>query len=76
MFDSVKSVMLITGAGVGGTEEVLSKLADSTGNEAEDSIQKFIEVIEPVFTGFLTIVIGVTLLSIMLPLIGMLGAIG
>ena len=76
MFDSVKSVMLITGAGVGGTEEVLSKLADSTGNEAEDSIQKFIEVIEPVFTGFLTIIIGVTLLSIMLPLIGMLGAIG
>jgi type IV pilus assembly protein PilC len=76
MFDTAKSVMLITGAGLGKTEEVLSQLADSTGYEAENSIQSFIEIIEPVFTGFLTIVIGVTLLSIMLPLIGMLGAIG
>ena len=68
--------MLLSSARSGQLEEMLTKLADVTGIDSEEQIQQLISSIEPILTGFLTISVGLTLLSIMLPLAGMLSAIG
>ncbi len=65
-----------SGARSGKLDAALAQLAELTGRDAEDAASQLIENIEPLLTGFLTIVIGVTLLSAMLPLVGILGAIG
>ena len=68
--------MLLSASRSGQTEEMLVQLAEVTGADAEEQIQQLIASIEPVMTGFLTVSVGLTLLSIMLPLAGMLSAIG
>lgn len=65
-----------SGARSGKLDAALTQLAELTGRDAEASASRLIENIEPILTGFLTITIGVTLLSAMLPLVGILGAIG
>lgn len=76
VYPSLYGRMLLTAARSGQTEEMLAKLADVTGMDAEEKIEGLISAIEPVMTGFLTVSVGITLLSIMLPLAGMLSAIG
>ena len=68
--------MLLSAARSGQIEPQLAKLAAVTGIDAEEQIQGLISALEPVLTGCLTLSVGVTLLSIMLPLAGMLSAIG
>ncbi len=68
--------MLLSASRSGQLEDMLVKLADVTGMDAESEIQHLISSIEPILTGFLTISVGLTLLSIMLPLAGILSAIG
>ena len=45
------------------------------GTEAEGQIKKLIDETEPALMGFLTLSVGMTLLSVMLPLLGILGAV-
>ena len=68
--------MLLSAHRSGQMEDMLRKLSDVTGMDAESQIQQLISSIEPIMTGFLTVSVGLTLLSIMLPLAGMLSAIG
>ena len=68
--------MLLSAARSGQLEPQLGKMAEVTGMDAEQRIQGLISGLEPVLTGCLTISVGATLLSIMLPLAGMLSAIG
>jgi type IV pilus assembly protein PilC len=68
--------MLLSSARSGQLEPLLNKLADVTEMDAEQQIQRLISALEPTLTGCLTVSVGVTLLSIMLPLAGMLSAIG
>ncbi|MDO4459259.1 MAG: type II secretion system F family protein [Clostridia bacterium] len=76
IYDPLYGRMLISASRSGKLDSMLVKLAEETELEAEDSIDRLISTVEPVLTGFLTIIVGVTLMSIMLPLAGMLGAIG
>ena len=68
--------MLLSASRSGQVETQLGKLAQVTEIDAEERIQGLISALEPVLTGCLTLSVGVTLLSIMLPLAGMLSAIG
>ena len=68
--------MLLSASRSGQVENQLGKLAQVTEIDAEERIQGLISALEPVLTGCLTLSVGVTLLSIMLPLAGMLSAIG
>lgn len=67
--------MLISAERSGKLEETLFMLAERTEAEAEEQIERVIEALEPSFTAVLTIVVGVSLLSVMLPLIGMLNSV-
>lgn len=66
--------MLISGASGGTMDAALSKIAGIIGGEAEDELCGVIDSAEPVIMGFLTVSVGVALLSIMLPLIGIMGS--
>ena len=76
IFDALQSRMLLSAARSGQLEDTLAQLAGQSEREAEQSIRSAAELTEPVLTGFLTVAIGVSLLSIMLPLVGILSAMG
>lgn len=66
--------MLISGASGGTMDKALSRIAGIIGGEAEDELCGIIDSAEPVLMGFLTVSVGITLLSIMLPLVGIMGS--
>jgi len=66
--------MLMSGASGGTADTALSRIAGIIGSEAEDELCSIIDSAEPVLMGFLTVTVGLTLLSIMLPLIGIMGS--
>ena len=67
--------MLRVGETGGSLTDALEQLSDRLGKEAGDSITRLIDSVEPALMGFLTVSVGLTLLSVMLPLLGILGAV-
>ena len=53
----------------------MSELSRRLGRDAEEALSGLIDKTEPVLIGFLTVSVGLTLLSVMLPLLGILGAV-
>lgn len=76
LFDSLYTRMLVSGAHSGQQEQVLARLSQLFSEDTDRRINRLIDVIEPALAIFLTISVGLTLISVMLPLIGILGAIG
>ena len=76
VFEPLYGRMLVSGARSGSLDQVLARLSKLFSEDAGHTIDRLINSIEPVLTGFLTVAVGITLISIMLPLIGILGAIG
>ena len=56
----------------GGTDAVLSKLSELYEEQVEDGISQLISIIEPTLVALLAVVIGAVLLSVMLPMAGIL----
>ena len=67
--------MLLGGAQSGELVQVTENLARRTAQEAENGLCSVIDRTEPILIGFLTASVGLTLLSVMLPLLGILSAI-
>ena len=67
--------MLLGGARSGELVQVTENLARRTAQEAENGLCSVIDRTEPILIGFLTASVGLTLLSVMLPLLGILSAI-
>lgn len=76
VFEPVYARMLLVGSRSGGLDEVLDGLSETFFEEAVAGLDDTMDRIEPVLAGFITIVIGVTLISAMLPLIGTMSSIG
>lgn len=76
LFDSLYTRMLVSGARSGQTENVLVQLAKLFSEDTDRRINRLIDIIEPALAIFLTVSVGLTLISVMLPLIGILGALG
>ncbi|MPN60521.1 hypothetical protein SDC9_208249 [bioreactor metagenome] len=60
----------------GTTDAVLSQIADRQENAAEEHIERTVSIIEPTFVIILSVVVGLILLSVMLPLISIMTCIG
>lgn len=75
LFPPLYGRMLLGGENSGNLELTLEKLAQRLGQDAENKICMLIDTAEPILIGFLTLSVGLTLLCVMLPLIGILGAI-
>ena len=76
VFEPLYNRMLLSGSRSGQMENVLERLSAVFSDEADARFELLIGNIEPVLSGLLTLAVGLTLLSVMLPLIGILAAVG
>lgn len=67
--------MLLSGSRSGNLEKTMAELSGRLGADADETLERLIDSVEPVLIGFLTISVGLTLVSVMLPLLGILGAV-
>lgn len=54
----------------------MKKMADLYEQEVDTRVNRLVAIIEPVLVGVLSVVIGAILLSVMLPLMGVMSSIG
>ena len=76
VFPSLYARMLVSGFQSGSGEESLARLARLFAEESDRQIDGALSTVEPGLAAFLTLSVGVILLAVMLPLIGIMGAIG
>lgn len=68
--------LLVAGARSGNLELALARLSNLLWTDAQARMDQAVDSIEPALSAFLTVAVGITLVSAMLPLVGILGAIG
>lgn len=76
IFEPVYARMLTIGTRSGSIDEVLERLSVTFFEDAIAQLDRVIDTTEPVLAAFLTLAVGATLISVMLPLIGIMGSIG
>lgn len=68
--------MLALGARSGSADLVMQEIANRLGEESEEALQKQVNRVEPILTIAGSLLVGIILLSAMLPLLNILSAIG
>lgn len=76
LFPGIYGSMVRIGTKTGNLDEVMKNLAERYSEEVDESIGKAVSFIEPAMVAVLSIVIGAILLSVMLPLMGIMSSIG
>lgn len=76
VFEPVYARMLTIGTRSGSLDSVLGRLSTTFFDDAVVQIDRVIDSTEPTLAAFLTVAVGATLISVMLPLIGIMGSIG
>lgn len=76
IYEPVYARMLMVGARSGSTDDVLDHLSDTFFDDAVMQIDRSIDNIEPALAAFMTLAVGAVLISVMLPLIGIMSSIG
>lgn len=76
IFEGMQERLMVIGYETGATDEVMEQAADLYQKELQDQIQKMIGILEPTLVGVLCVIVGVILLSVMLPLAGIMAGIG
>ncbi len=75
LLNSVDSSILETGIATGNTDVVLQELALRTQSEADEALERSVGRIEPAIVLVMAVVVGVVLISVMFPLLGIMSAI-
>lgn len=76
IFNNLYSQMVGVGFKSGNIDTVLSKIADNYEKETDRRIQAIISVLEPTLVIILSVIVGLILLSVILPLMGIMTGIG
>lgn len=76
IFNHLYSQMVAVGFKSGNVDVVLSKIADSYEKNSDRKMQTIISIIEPTLVIILSIIVGLILLSVILPLMGIMSSIG
>ena len=74
LFDGLHDRMIRMGVAAGREDQVMGKIADLYEEQVEDGIARLVAIIEPTLIVLLAIVIGAVLLSVMLPMAGILSS--
>ncbi|MBR6186830.1 MAG: type II secretion system F family protein [Clostridia bacterium] len=74
IFDDLHNRMITMGSATGREDQVLGNLSTLYEEEVESGITRMISIIEPTLVALLSVVIGAVLLSIMLPMAGILSS--
>ena len=75
MFDEIHRQMLRMGIAAGREDQVMSKIAQTYEQQVEEGISGLVSIIEPTMVAALSIVIGAVLLSVMMPMAGIISSI-
>ena len=67
--------MITVGEKSGATDEVFAKLAKQYNNEVTEKLTRISSTVETVLVVFLALIVGAVLLSVMIPLVGMISSI-
>lgn len=76
LFEPLYNRMLLAAAHSGALDAELNRLARLLEEDADDRLNAMVDTVEPALSAFLTAAVGVTLLAALLPLAGMLNALG
>ncbi len=76
LFEPVYGRMLLAGERSGDMESVLGRLTALLEENCGNLVDRLVGVVDPLLSGVLMITVGLSLLSVMLPLIGMMNAVG
>ncbi|MEM1483342.1 type II secretion system F family protein [Oscillospiraceae bacterium PP1C4] len=76
IFTGVYSKMVSVGFKTGSVDTVMKKLADRYEEEVDTQISSMVSLLEPSLVAVLSIIVGMILLSVMLPLMGIMSSIG
>ena len=76
IFEGIQERLMVIGYETGAMDEVMERSADLYQKELQDQIQKMISILEPTLVGILCVIVGIILLSVMLPLVGIMAGIG
>lgn len=74
LFDPLHDRMIRMGVAAGREDQVMAKIAGLYEEQVEDDIARLVAIIEPTLIALLSIVIGAILLSVMLPMAGILSS--
>jgi len=75
MYDELFGCMIRMGCSVGCADSVLAKVASEYETRVEDSVSDLVSIIEPTLVAVLCVVIGAVLLSVMMPMAGIISSI-
>ena len=76
LFEPVYGRMLLAGERSGSMESVLGRLTNLLEENATALVDRLVGIVDPLLSGVLMVTVGLSLLSVMLPLIGMMNSIG
>ncbi len=76
LFEPVYGRMLLAGERSGNMESVLQRLTDLLEEHCGTLVDRLVGVVDPLLSGVLMVTVGLSLLSVMLPLIGMMNSVG
>ena len=76
IFNPTQSRMIAIGIRAGALDQVMEEIANQCNEEADAKIQRLLSVLEPTLVAILAIIVGIVLLSMMLPLMGIMSQMG
>ncbi|MEA5026061.1 MAG: type II secretion system F family protein [Erysipelotrichaceae bacterium] len=76
IFKGLYMQMITLGVKVGKLDETMKQVADLYETEVSTSIDQFLDRIEPTLTVIMALIVGVILLSVMLPLLSIMNSLG
>ena len=76
LFTGVYARMVSVAFRTGAMDSIMEKLAQRYEDETNNKINNIISIVEPTLVAVLSVIVGVILLSVMLPLMGIMAAIG
>ncbi len=76
IFKNLYSKMLHIGFRTGHGDETMARIAEEYEREVDSALNRFLNLIEPTLVAVLSILVGIILLSVMLPLMSIMSTIG
>lgn len=76
IFSNLYSRMVAVGFRTGSIDTVMKKIADNYDRETEQKIRSIISLLEPTLVIILSVIVGLILLSVIFPLMGIMSSIG
>ena len=76
LFEPTYGRMLLAGERSGNLEEILERLTGLLEESCANEVDRLVGFVDPLLSGILMVTVGLSLLSVMLPLIGMMNSVG